>query len=201
MTRPTLLLDIDGVLNAIPEYVGPPGYAVYMMGGYVIHLNEEIASMVAELRRHYGVCWFTLWNDRAATLMGPHVGLESVPFIRTSWLGGRQVMREQGYPDSAIELVLYAKTPMLPGHLGPDDHWVWIDDAHGRRDQDYLKRQGFDPANFRLLRTDPRVGLTWDDVQRAVSFVPELGHIATELEQETATRFGPGSTAGRAQEA
>lgn len=44
--------------------------------------------------------------------------------------------------------------------------WVWIDDAHGYDDHAYLTREGFDAANFRLLPTDERIGLTWVDVQR-----------------------------------
>ena len=199
MSKPALLLDVDGVLNAIPEYVGPPGYTVHVIDGYVIHLHEQIAAMVAELERHYDIWWFTLWNHRAAMLMGPYVGLEEAPHLHTSWQAGREAMREQGYPEAAIDFLLYAKTPLLPRHLGLEDRWVWIDDSHGLDDHRYLTREGFDAANFRLLRTDQRVGLTWADVERAVGLLAELGTVPAEMDLEPATTHRPGSTAGRAQ--
>ena len=53
--------------------------------------------------------------------------------------------------------------------VGRDERWVWIDDAHGHDDHVHLTQQGFDPANFRLLQTDVRTGLTWADVERALA--------------------------------
>lgn len=195
--RPTLYLDIDGVLNAIPDEPAPPGYSMQVIDGYVIHLHDEITDMVAELARHYDIVWFTLWNQRAAPLIGPHVGLESAPHLHTSWQLGKQTMLTRGYSEAALNFVLYAKTPLLKDRVDLDARWIWIDDSHGRGDHSYLTRQGFDPANFRLLRTDSRVGLTWADVERAVAWLPELGQVTAEMELGAVERNQPGTTAGR----
>jgi hypothetical protein len=199
MTRPTLYLDIDGVLNAIPDPPGPPGYAVYEMDGFTIHLHDELKAMVATLGQHFDIVWFTLWNERASLLMGPQVGLDKTPHLFTSWHIGEQVLLDQGYPPAAIDRLLYAKSPILAMEVGRDERWVWIDDAHGHDDHVYLTQQGFDPANFRLLQTDVRTGLTWADVERALAWVPELGVVAEEFDAQGSSHHGPGSTAGRAE--
>jgi hypothetical protein len=199
MTRPTLYLDIDGVLNAIPEYPGPPGYTVHLMDGYAIHLHDELPAMIDRLGQHFDIVWFTLWNERAALLMGPHVGLQNTPYLFTSWRIGEQVMLDQGYPPAAIDRVLYAKSPILAMDVDRRDRWVWIDDGHGRDDHAYLTREGFDPASFRLLQTDVRTGLTWADVERAIAWVPDLGKVAEGFQARARSHHGPGSTAGRAE--
>ncbi|HRY09027.1 MAG: hypothetical protein H6526_04960 [Actinobacteria bacterium] len=199
MTKPTLYLDIDGVLNAIPREIAPPGYSVRMMDGFTIHLHTELPAMVTALREHFDIVWFTLWNERAPLLMGPQVGLPDTPYLFTSWHIGEQVMLDQGYPPAAIDRVLYAKSPILAMEADRATQWVWIDDAHGHYDHAYLTQEGFDPANFRLLRTDLRTGLTWADVERAIAWVPELGVVAEGFETRSGTHHGPGSTAGRAE--
>ncbi len=195
--RPTLYLDIDGVLNAIPDEPGPTGYSMLVIDSYVIHLHDEIAEMVSKLASHYDIVWFTLWNERAAPLIGPHVGLEEAPHLSTSWRLGRRRMLAQGYPEAAIRFVLYAKTPLLKDRVDLHAQWIWIDDSHGRGDHSYLIREGFDPANFRLLRTDPRLGLTWPDVERAVGWIPDLGTVAEEMDLGPVQQLPPGTTAGR----
>jgi hypothetical protein len=196
MTKPTLYLDIDGVLNAMPETSGSP-YTRHSIDGFTIHLHTESADMVATLAEHYEIVWLTLWNDHAGPGIGVHVGLAEAPFLRTSWTRGEQLMRAEGYPRGLIEECLYAKTPILAEEADPDSRWVWIDDDHGPADHDYLVMHGFDPRNFRLLRTDPGVGLTWDTVREAVGLVEDLG---TELAGigGVSGRHTPGSAAGRA---
>ncbi len=64
-----------------------------------------------------------------------------------------------GGRDADISRLMYAKTPLLPDLVGNDRRWVWIDDAHSGWDHQYLVRAGMDPTRFRLVRTDPAVGL------------------------------------------
>jgi len=199
--RPTLYLDIDGVINAIPDEPAPTGYSMHLIDGYVIHFHDEIVAMVARLAECYDIVWFTLWNQRAAPLIGPHVGLQNAPHLHTSWQLGMQTMVTQGHSEAAIDFVLYAKTPLLKDGVALDARWIWIDDSHGRGDHNYLTREGFDPANFRLLRTDRRVGLTWPDVERAVAWIPELGSVTEGMDLGTVGYERPGTTAGRSEPA
>ena len=64
-SKPLLLLDVDGVLNAFPNS-WTPGYTRHVIEGYPIHLHDEVAQMVSALDQAFEIVWFTLWNHRAA---------------------------------------------------------------------------------------------------------------------------------------
>lgn len=168
-TQPLLLLDIDGVLNAFPDRAGFR-YTRHTIDGYRIHLHNEVREMVSALEEAFEIVWFTLWNHRASPAIGPHVGLADAEHLTTSWERGWEAAAIAGYDDEAISRLMYAKTPLLPQLLDRGRPWVWIDDAHGRVDADYLVAAGLDPRSFRLVGTDPEVGLQWEDVERALEF-------------------------------
>lgn len=171
--RPLLLLDIDGVLNAFPPHAGAQ-YTRRTIDGYQIHLHTEVGEMVAALAESFEIVWFTLWNHRASPAIGPHVGLAGAAHLTTSWERGWEAAASAGYDDDAIAQLMYAKTPLLPELIEPGRPWAWIDDAHSRADADYLIGAGLDPRSFRLVGTDPQVGLMWDDVAEALAFARSL---------------------------
>jgi hypothetical protein len=202
--RPLLLLDIDGVLNAFPAWTSRRDYERHEIDGYPISFHHEVREMVGELRKHYDISWFTLWNHKAAPLIGPHVGLEDAPFLETSWDRGADILMAQGVEPEQVRLIMYAKTPLLTELVDNSQRWVWIDDAHSDRDRDYLEYQGFVPENFRLIRTDGNPGLTWIEVQEAVTLARAWA--AGEAPEATspadsgasgAPHIRPGSIAGR----
>ena len=198
ITKPLLLLDIDGVLNAFPTRPGRE-YTRLTIDGYPIHLHVEVRAMVSALEEAFETVWFTLWNHRAAPGLGPHVGLTETEHLTTSWERGWEVAAAAGYDDSAIRRLMYAKTPLLPGLVDPQRPWVWIDDAHTMWDQEYLVAAGLDPRSFRLVGTDPEVGLMWDDVEHAVAFArgeTETGGVDAFARSAPSTRF-PGAVVGR----
>lgn len=203
--KPLLLLDVDGVLNAFPG--NAPDYTSHLIDGYPIHFHEELRQMVSVLHDSFEIVWFTLWNQRAAASIGPHVGLADNAHVTTSWQKGWDAAVTAGCSADLLDRLLYAKTPLLPGHIDPERSWVWIDDAHSEWDRQYLVQSGFDPARFRLIRTDVLVGLTWIEVDEALDFAraiaagarprPELGFLGDPTGRPG---HGPGSTAGRATE-
>ena len=171
--KPLLLLDIDGVLNAFPSHAGFR-YTRHTIDGYRIHLHNEVRDMVSVLEEAFEIVWFTLWNHRASPAIGPHVGLAEADHLATSWERGWEAAAIAGYDDEAISRLMYAKTPLLPELMAEGRPWVWIDDAHGRADADYLVAAGLDPQTFRLVGTDPEVGLQWEDVELALDFARSL---------------------------
>ena len=203
--KPVLLLDVDGVLNAFPTRSSRVDYTCHVIDGYRIHLHREVADMVEQLRVHYDIVWFTLWNRKASPLIGPHVGLPNSPYFRTSFEVGAQILLEQGVAEEELALFMYAKTPLLPDLLDVGQRWVWIDDAHSEWDWAYLKKQGFDPGNFRLIRTDETAGLTWIEVHEAIDVARGWSEVGGGGERPsrrlTGSRRGPvrpGAVAGRA---
>lgn len=200
--RPLLLLDVDGVLNAFPERATSQ-FTRHHIDGYPIHLHAEVRGMVSALDQAFEIVWFTLWNHRATPGIGPHVGLDGAAHFTTSWERGWEAALASGYRDKAIRNLMYAKTPLLPELVGRRRHWVWIDDAHSGWDHEYLVRAGFDATRFRLVRTDPQVGLTWDDVERANGFARAVAagmHVDAGVERaqpRSSTPLRPGAVAGR----
>lgn len=208
--RPLLLLDVDGVLNAFPTGAGRWDYTDCVIDGYPIHFHQELPQMVAELRRHFDIVWFTLWNRNAAPLIGPHVGLTDAPFLPTSWERGAAILQEQGVSPEEVRLFMFAKSPLLPGSVDPSRPWVWIDDAHSDWDWAYLKSQGFDPDRFRLIRTVAEAGLTWTEVQQAVGAArawadgPSAVGAGADLPVDaitTGAAMAPGEVPGRSESA
>ncbi len=201
--KPLLLLDVDGVLNAFPDS-DASSFTRRAIDGYPIHFHHEVRQMVSALDEAFEILWFTLWNHRAAIGIGPHVGLSDKDHLTTSWEQGWDAAYSAGCTVRTINEMVYAKTPLLPAQVGTDRHWVWIDDAHGATDHDYLVEAGFDPRRFRLVRTDPEVGLTWTDVNRALEFAQAVAD-GVELPADDSvdasatgtSAQGPGSTAGR----
>lgn len=208
--KPLLLLDVDGVVNAMPLRRRPRGYSRHMIDAYQVHIHDDIRAMIDELRENFDMAWFTMWNDLAAPLIGPHVGLEEIPFVETSWERGWAKMNSLGYSRRQINKVFYAKTPLLVDALNVAQRWAWIDDAHSRWDQQYLERHRFDPKRFRLVGTDASVGLTWHEVDQAVKFaqtsagmadttLPVVSEISPPIVQRDPTKpHHPGSVPGRA---
>jgi hypothetical protein len=185
VSKPLLLLDIDGVLNAFPRR-STPDYTRHFIDGYAIHLHREVEAMVAELASCFEIVWFTLWNRKAAPLIGPHVGLADIGHLETSFEDGAQVLRSQGFLEYELRLLMYAKTPLLPNLLDTDRPWVWIDDAHTSLDRAYLLKQGFDGTRFRLIGTDMNIGLTWHEVDEAVEAAQAWASGKTPKEPEDA---------------
>ena len=201
-SKPLLLLDIDGVLNAFPNDAGLR-YTRHTIDGYRIHLHHEVRDMVSALAEAFEIVWFTLWNHRASPGIGPHVGLAHAEHLTTSWERGWEAAAVAGYGDEAISRLMYAKTPLLPQLMADGRPWVWIDDAHGRADADYLVAAGLDPRTFRLVGTDPEVGLMWDDVETALSFAHSLvggvsgGGTSSFVGADADGLHFPGSVVGR----
>ncbi len=200
--KPLLLLDVDGVLNAFPA-TWQTGYTRKAIDGYPIHFHHEVRQMVSALDKAFEIVWFTLWNHRAAPGIGPHVGLSDAVHLTTSWERGWDVAYAAGCTATRINQMMYAKTPLLPELVGTGRHWVWIDDAHSASDHEYLVDAGFDPRSFRLVRTDPEVGLTWTDVHRALEFAQAADGVEVPVEESVDAPAvglngqGPGSTVGR----
>lgn len=197
--KPLLLLDVDGVLNAFPTRPGAQ-YSRHLIDGYQIHFHAELPAMVSALEEVFEIVWFTLWNHRATPGIGPHVGLDQATHLTTSWERGWEAALTAGYTSTGIRQLMYAKTPLLPELVDAQRPWVWIDDAHSVWDQEYLERAGMDPTRFRLVRTDPEVGLMWDDVEEAIAFARTGGTTGARDvfdSSKTPPSNFPGSALGR----
>lgn len=164
--KPLLLLNIDVLLNPVPA--GPdPTYREHAVGWFTVQVHGDAEAMVAELKLHYDVAWFSSRYADAAPLVGPLLGLHETDALPATWEFDGAILPWEdacgGRAQAPQDWV-----PLLPELLGINRRWVWIDDMQPGMEQAWFQRQRFARNGFRLIRTDEGVGLSWDDVADAV---------------------------------
>lgn len=188
--KPILLLDVDGVVNALsplrPHVVRTVPGGTDAKGNprtYTLHFDNEIAEMIDVLAEHYEIHWATMWNNTANTVLAPMVGLDTFPVMTCNHGRGWDLLEAQGLPTWKIHGLWYAKTPLIPAYVG-ERRFAWVDDDHTYRDRKYLDGQV--EQDFFLLRTDAFDGLTWEDVADLVSWAKgELDFDSWEIDVAT----------------
>ncbi|WP_169312500.1 HAD domain-containing protein [Nakamurella multipartita] len=163
MTRPALLLDVDGVLNpyAAPANRRPGDYLThrYPMPGHRrplrVWLNPGHGQMLLASTDRFDLTWATTWQHAANDWIGPRIGLPKLPVITFDPV---------------------PPTPTTIPHAGPGVHWktatvaramagrffVWIDDETTDADAAYLAARH--TAGAAVYRIDPAVGLLAEDL-------------------------------------
>jgi hypothetical protein len=154
VVRPVLLLDVDGVLN---PYGGecPDGYAEHLLfpGEEPVRVCRLHGDWVAELAATFEVVWGSAWGAEANRLLGPLLGLPELPYVR--------------FPPMPFEPAL--KVPAIDRHLR-DRPAVWIDDLIGPEAREWASSRAVPTL---LIEVDPAVGLTRDDVDRALRWAAD----------------------------
>lgn len=178
MSKPILLLDIDGVLNVFPEKGSTLELERSIRDGYVVDMRPDIGDMIAVLKERFEIKFFTLWNHLAAEWFGETLGLESADFVYTDFETGYDTAMGIGLNYGQISAMMYAKTPILENALDAGTPFVWIDDDIGQADRLYLEYRGWPSKSFSLLRVDPTKGMDWDTVRDAVSAFDSVSDVA-----------------------
>lgn len=151
MTRPYLLIDVDGVLNPFGSVLVPDGFSRHELMGYEVWLSSRHGSWLNRLASWFDLVWATTWEHHAPRLIAPPLGLpEDLPVIEFD--------RDSGYQTW--------KLPAVADFVG-DRPAAWIDDD--------LWSDAFTWAESRsvptlLIRTTPSLGMTEQDVARLERF-------------------------------
>ncbi|WP_330295822.1 hypothetical protein [Streptomyces sp. NBC_00503] len=165
MTRPLLLLDVDGPLNPFKSRLaGLRGYTGHRMWPTVWMSyrtpGSRRARRGARVRLHpthgarllalpYELTWATAWTHEANTMIAPHIGLPAdLPVIEWPELFARD-------PDG-----LSWKTRHLVDWAAGRP-FAWVDDMITPRDRAWVRAHH--PAPALLLRIHPRQGLRTAD--------------------------------------
>ena len=173
--KPILLLDVDGVINALADSrtilgrglvahdaIGPDGRT------YRLHLEPETPRRLATLAEHFELAWCTTWGRSANGAIAPLVGLPTD--LDTVWLPSEWI---------DIPLNFSRKTPFVRRWAAERGikNLVWLDDEiEPVPDRDALTMDvsglpatriwqqalaGTPPLeDVLLIRTDPSIGLT-----------------------------------------
>lgn len=128
-TRPRLLLDVDGVINAV--YSSPPGcwtdwHRVNL--GVTIRYADEVCHFLTAVSDHAEVLWLTTWGSSAQDDLAPALGLPAWDLAGphpegTAWA------REDDWWKLVIARELYDRDPRR--FIWIDDDLAYDHDAHG----------------------------------------------------------------------
>lgn len=153
MSRPLLLLDIDGVLQPVGSSV-PPGYERIVTDDATVVLNVAHGRWLAELADDVEMVWVSTWGERANRLIGARLGLPELIHIELPDLprdGTRKLQAVRSFVD---------RRPL-----------AWVDDELY---EDALAWAEERAAPTLLRRTRASIGLTREDVDVVAAFVRGL---------------------------
>lgn len=180
MTRPLLLLDVDGPLNpyAAKATRRPEGYVTHRMRpaswvarfpnpGYAkplrVWLNPSHGP--ALLRLPFDLVWCTTWRAEANEWIAPHIGLPALPFV--DWA------EEEMWADTAG---CFWKTERVVEYAA-GRAFAWVDDEVTDKDREYVARHHAGPALLHAV--SPRVGLTDADFEALTAWAAQLDPATT----------------------
>ena len=87
MTRPYLLIDIDGVLNPLNRGPKAAGFKCHELAGYDVWLNQQHGDWLMALGSWFDLVWATTWEHEArliAQVLSLPLDLPVIEFDRDS---------------------------------------------------------------------------------------------------------------------
>lgn len=165
MTRPKLLVDVDGVLNVFgfnaDGYEQPEGLleTTFIAQGVTIHIPAGTSLRMSRLESLYDCIWCTTWEDKAPQLLGPHLGFgEEWPIIQF----GLTYKRNGTWKLPRVK-------EWIKEHLQPEDKLAWIDDDLNPDAFFWMDSR----PNTLLVPTQYDMGMTDEHVERLEEFADE----------------------------
>ncbi|MFI0987382.1 HAD domain-containing protein [Streptomyces exfoliatus] len=170
MTKPLLLIDVDGPLNpyAAQRERRPQGYTTHRMrpSGWLfeakplrVWLNPEHGGELLALAEAYELVWATTWKGEANDWIGPHLGLPELPFVDWPQMHGKA---PRGTFWKTQYILEYAE----------GRPFAWVDDDITSYDHEYVEQNHL--AAALLLRVDPRIGLIRPDFDALADWAAAL---------------------------
>jgi hypothetical protein len=156
VSRPVLLLDLDGVLNPFAASSCPDGYLEHEFypGEGPERYCPDHAAWITELAAAGDLHWASAWGEDANTLFGAKLGVAALPVVTFPPLP---------FPPEA-------KVPAVAEVVG-DRPAAWIDDNHTEAGRRWAAGR---PAPTLLVPIDSAVGWTRPDVDRVLAWTAGL---------------------------
>ena len=157
MSRPVLLLDLDGVLNPFGASACPDGYLEHEFypGEGPERYCPAHASWITELAAVGDLHWATGWGEDANTLFAPRLGIAPLPVVTFPPLP---------FPPAS-------KVPAVAAAVG-ERPAAWIDDNHTEAGRRWAAERA---APTLLVPIDSAIGWTRGDVDRVLGWAAGLG--------------------------
>ncbi|SCL31398.1 hypothetical protein GA0074692_3105 [Micromonospora pallida] len=156
MTRPLLLLDIDGVLNPYGAPDPPVGFTDHHLfpGEAPIRVNPAHGAWLSAAGEVLDVAWASSWNDEANQLLAPLLRIASLPVVTM--------------PPAPFDPG--AKVPRIAAYAGRRPA-AWIDDLHTPEAYDWAADRA---APTLLITADPAIGLTRQSIDQVIAWATAL---------------------------
>lgn len=170
MSRPLLLIDVDGVISLFGfDPARPPSGRFTVVDGIAHFLSATAGEHLSRLCESFEPAWCTGWEEKANEYLPHALDLpSSFPYL--------------SFGDAVPQAGGHWKLAAVDRYAGPHRPLAWIDDAHDERCDAWARGRG---APTLLIRTDPAVGLTELQVERLLEWEQRLG--AESPTQPTAT--------------
>ncbi len=182
MTRPALLIDIDGPLNpwAAKPHRRPEGYSTHCLNPVGIKgerwslghrgkllrvwLNESHGPELLKLGEMFDLVWASTWGSEANRLIGPVLGLPELEYVNF-WASS-------DHPEEPERVDgVYWKTPLI-AEWAAGRPFAWVDDEVREADREYLADCPGGPAL--LHHVSPRLGLLEPDFEALTAWAHSL---------------------------
>jgi hypothetical protein len=169
MTRPILLLDVDGVINCFGTIWTEEYEAEHFDGGcarmsdeghFSLRVRHETGVLLRELAEVFDVVWCTAWEERAHPQFQQWLGLPEEPWPHISfqdWNGRLANGRSW-------------KAPWVDEWATDRGPIAWLDDDLGLEDARWASLRSEHHAPTMLERTRPAQGLVRHHVDRLKDF-------------------------------
>jgi hypothetical protein len=164
LTRPLLLVDVDGVISlfGFDPASRPPGQ-FEVVDGIAHFLSGTAGEHLRRLSSVYEPAWCTGWEEKANEYLPFALGLPGpFPCLR--------------FDESRPAVDGHWKLAGIDAYAGPDRAVAWIDDAHDERCEAWAAAR---PGPTLLLTTDPATGLTDEHVRRLLAWAEALDGVSS----------------------
>ena len=159
MTRPLLLIDVDGVISLFGfDHTTPPAGRYQLVDGIAHFLSDTAGDYLRQLAESFELAWCTGWEEKANDYLPLALGLDGpLPHV---------VFDPSDRPVQA-----HWKLGAIDRHVEPGRPVAWIDDAHDDGCRSWAAAR---QAPTLLITTDPAVGITEHEVARLLDWAEGL---------------------------
>ena len=152
LQRPLCLLDVDGVIALLGPGSGESTFEA-VVADYPVTIAVAAQERLSRLAAVFQIVWATAWQRDGAEALGPLLGLpDDLPFLRFD-------------PGADRDAATY-KLPVVKRFVR-NRPAAWVDDELG---EDVIAWADQREQPTLLVRCDPRVGLTDEQVDDLLAF-------------------------------
>jgi hypothetical protein len=176
MPKPLWFVDVDGVINALVDYVAKHHLNHYSdwetidVNGYPIVFSPTLIDSINRLSGYIDIVFLSTWAESAVTDLAPALGLNIKSFLRPD--GSNSSFEYQGN-DAAKR---WWKLNGILKHINNDHRpFIWTDDdMHNDIQRAIFGRAAFEGVDNLLIAPNSKIGLTNQHIEMITTFTSRI---------------------------